>query len=62
MDFRGEIGVILINLSDTEFQINDGDRICQMVVAKHERVVWAPSETLDDTGRGSGGFGHSGLK
>lgn len=60
-DYRGEIGVILINLSSEPFVINDGERICQMVVAPYSRVEWEPSETLDQTDRGAGGFGHTGL-
>ena len=59
-DYRGEIGVILINLSDETFVINDGDRIAQLVVARHETVTWKPVEVLADTERGSGGFGHTG--
>jgi len=60
-DYRGEIKVLLVNLSDTAFQINDGERICQMVVAKHERVEFAVVEALGQTERGSGGFGHTGV-
>lgn len=59
-DYRGEIGVILINLSQEDFVVNDGERIAQMVVAKHETVEWVPVEELDDTERGAGGFGHTG--
>jgi dUTP pyrophosphatase len=59
-DYRGEIGVILINLSNEAFVINDGERICQMVVAAHEQAEWELSETLGDTQRGAGGFGHTG--
>lgn len=59
-DYRGEIGVILVNLSAEPFTVNDGERICQMVVAAHERVAWEPVESLDDTERGAGGFGHTG--
>lgn len=61
-DFRGEIGVILINLSSEGFTINDGERIAQMVIARYEQAEWEPVETLDDTERGTGGFGHSGAK
>ncbi len=61
-DFRGEIGVILINLSSEDFTINDGERIAQMVIARYEQAEWEPVETLDDTERGTGGFGHSGVK
>lgn len=60
-DYRGEIKVILINLSDQPFIINDGERICQMVVQKHERVKWEVTEKLNETARGSGGFGHTGI-
>ena len=59
-DYRGEICVILVNLSNEAFVINDGDRIAQMVVAKHETVEWVPVEVLDETERGAGGFGHTG--
>lgn len=62
VDFRGEIGVILINLSSEDFTINDGERIAQMVIARYEQAEWEPVETLDDTERGTGGFGHSGVK
>ena len=60
-DYRGEIGIILINLSNEEFIINDGERICQMVIAKHESIVWENVEILDETVRGAGGFGHTGV-
>lgn len=61
-DYRGEIGIILVNLSDKDFVIKDGERIAQMVVAKYEEVDWLEVEQLDDTERGEGGFGHSGVK
>jgi dUTP pyrophosphatase len=61
-DYRGEIGVILINLSSESFTINDGDRIAQLVIAKHERAQWKEVESLEETGRGSGGFGSTGIK
>jgi dUTP pyrophosphatase len=61
-DYRGEIKVILVNLSAVPFVVNDGERICQMVVAKHERVEWELTEELNDTVRGAGGFGHTGAK
>ena len=61
-DYRGEIGVILINLSSEDFIIEDGDRIAQMVIARHEHAEWVPVENLDETERGAGGFGHSGKK
>lgn len=56
-DYRGEIGVILVNLSSDEFVINDGDRIAQMVIAKHETVIWTEAQQLTETDRGEGGFG-----
>lgn len=59
-DYRGEVKVILVNLSDEDFTINDGDRIAQMVVARHETVEWCAVGQLDDTERGDGGFGHTG--
>lgn len=59
-DYRGEIKVILVNLSNEEFVINHGERICQMVIAKHETVAWKPVEILEETERGAGGFGHTG--
>lgn len=59
-DFTGEIGVILINLSDDNFEIKDGDRIAQMVVAKYEKVEWEEVGVLSESDRGSGGFGHTG--
>ena len=62
MDYRGDIGVILINLSTEDFAINPGDRIAQMVISKYDQVEWKLVEALDDTERGSGGFGHSGVK
>ena len=61
-DYRGEIGVILINLSQEVFLINDGDRITQMVIGRCGQAEWEPTETLDETERGEGGFGHSGVK
>lgn len=61
-DYRGEIGIILINLSNEEFVIENGERICQMVVASHETVQWELVEKLEDTARGEGGFGHTGKK
>ena len=60
-DYRGEIGVILVNLSSQDFTINDGDRIAQMVSAKHETATWEEVENLDETNRGEGGFGSSGV-
>lgn len=59
-DYRGELKVLLVNLSDTDFVVNDGDRIAQMVIAKHETVIWNAVEELNDTARGAGGYGHTG--
>ena len=59
-DYRGEIEIILINLSEEEFIIQDGERICQMVIAKFESVEWKQVESLEESNRGSGGFGHTG--
>jgi dUTP pyrophosphatase len=59
-DYRGEICAIMINLSDSDFVINDGDRICQMVIARHEKAEWIVVDNLEVTGRGVGGFGHTG--
>jgi dUTP pyrophosphatase len=61
-DYRGEIGIILINLSDTDFIINDGDRIAQMIIARHDKAEWVDSVEIESTSRGEGGFGHSGRK
>ena len=60
-DYRGEIGVILINLSDSDFEINTGDRIAQMIMAKHEKVEWEAVDKLDDSVRGDKGFGSTGV-
>ena len=60
-DYRGEIGVILINLSDSSFQINSGDRIAQMIIAKHETISWRVVEKLDKSDRGNKGFGSTGV-
>ena len=59
-DYRGEIRVILINLSHEDFKIEHGERICQMIIASHETVSWQPVEVLEETNRGEGGFGHTG--
>ena len=59
-DYRGEICIILINLSQEEFVVNDGERVAQMVIARHEQAEWIEVETLDETDRGAGGFGHTG--
>ena len=61
-DYRGEICVILVNLSAEAFVIEDGERIAQMVIARHEQAVWQKTEVLDETERGAGGFGHTGKK
>ena len=61
-DYRGEIGVILVNLSDREFTVNDGDRIAQMIIAGHAKAELVDTEEIDKTERGEGGFGHSGRK
>ncbi|TCP27905.1 dUTP pyrophosphatase [Tenacibaculum skagerrakense] len=60
-DYRGEIGVILVNLSKEDFTINDGERIAQLVIAKHERVDWIEVSELNETERGTGGFGSTGV-
>ena len=60
-DYRGEIGVILVNLSNDDFVINDGERIAQLVIAKHERADWDEVEVLSETERGAGGFGSTGV-
>lgn len=59
-DYRGEIGIILVNLSSDTFVVNDGERICQMVITTHSKVDWQEVELLDETERGAGGFGHTG--
>ena len=61
-DYRGEICVILVNLSEEPFIVNDGERIAQMVIARHEQAEWEQVDVLDETERGAGGFGHSGVK
>jgi dUTP pyrophosphatase len=61
-DYRGEVCIILINLSGENFVIHDGERICQMVIARHEKAEWISVESLMDTDRGAGGFGHTGKK
>lgn len=61
-DYRGEVGVILINLSDEPFTIEDGERIAQMVIARHEHAEFVPVDVLDETERGEGGYGHTGVK
>jgi dUTP pyrophosphatase len=61
-DYRGELKVLLVNLSNTSFMINDGERVAQMVIAKHEQISWNETSNLDETERGEGGFGHTGTK
>lgn len=61
-DYRGEVGVVLYNASNEDFEIVPGERIAQMVISKYERIDWEQVETLDETERGAGGFGHSGVK
>ncbi len=61
-DYRGEIMVLLVNLSDTPFVVNDGERIAQMVIARHEQATFETVDTLDETERGAGGYGHTGIQ
>ncbi len=61
-DYRGEVGVLLVNLSDEDFVVNDGERIAQMVIARHEQGVFEQVEVLEESERGAGGFGHTGVK
>jgi dUTP pyrophosphatase len=61
-DYRGELLVPVVNLGDGTYTINDGDRVAQMIVSRYERVEWEVTDTLGETGRGSGGFGHTGVK
>lgn len=61
-DYRGEIGAIVINLSNKPFTINDGERICQMVITRHSHAYWEETDRLDETARGDGGFGHTGVE
>ena len=61
-DYRGEIGVILVNLSDEDFIITDGERIAQMVISKHEQAIWKEVDSLQNSERGNGGFGSTGVK
>lgn len=61
-DYRGEIKVLLVNLSNEDFEVKDGERIAQMIVAKHERIIWNETQALAETERGAGGFGHTGVK
>ena len=61
-DYRGELMVLLVNFSDTDFVINDGERIAQMVIARHEQGTFEPVDIIDETERGAGGYGHTGVK
>jgi dUTP pyrophosphatase len=61
-DYRGEIKVLLVNLSNIPFVVNDGERVAQMVIAKHEQIHWELTDSLEETQRGAGGFGHTGTK
>lgn len=61
-DYRGEIGVILVNLSNDEFTVEDGERVAQLVIAKHEQIQWEEAEVLQESARGAGGFGSTGHK
>ena len=61
-DYRGEIGVILVNLSNEDFIVENGERIAQLIIAKHERAIWIESQELTETSRGEGGFGSTGIK
>ncbi len=61
-DYRGEVGIILVNLSGDEVVIEDGERICQMIIARHETIAWEQVKSLEDSARGAGGFGHTGHK
>ena len=60
-DYRGDVGVILINLGSEDVTINSGDRIAQMIISKYEQITWEEVDSLDDTERGSGGYGHTGI-
>jgi len=61
-DYRGEVGVVLVNLSDADFVVNDGERIAQLVIAHYEKAAFIEVESLDETERGQGGYGHTGVK
>ena len=61
-DYRGEIGIVLVNLSSETFVINDGERIAQLVIARHEQAEFVEVDVLDETERGEGGYGHTGVK
>ena len=61
-DYRGELKVLLVNLSDTDFVVQDGERVAQLVVARHETIAWEPAEELSETARGAGGYGSTGVQ
>ncbi|GGE98859.1 dUTP diphosphatase [Hymenobacter cavernae] len=61
-DYRGELKVLLVNLSETDFVVQDGERIAQLVVARHETIAWEPAEELSETARGAGGYGSTGMQ
>ncbi|MDU0369516.1 dUTP diphosphatase [Hymenobacter endophyticus] len=61
-DYRGELQVLLVNLSDQEFVVQDGERVAQLIVARHETITWQPTETLSETQRGTGGYGSTGVR
>ena len=61
-DYRGELKVLLVNLSNDDFEVNAGERVAQMVIARHETATWEEVEVLDETERGEGGYGHTGVK
>lgn len=61
-DYRGEIGVILVNLSNEDFTVQNGERVAQMVISRHEHITWKEVDTLEETSRGAGGFGSTGVQ
>ena len=61
-DYRGEVKVLLVNFSNDDFIVEDGERVAQMIVARHEKAQWIETDTLDETERGEGGYGHTGVK
>lgn len=60
-DYRGEIKILLINFSDTDFTIKNSDRVAQMIISRHEQIAWEDTDTLNETSRGAGGYGHTGI-
>jgi dUTP pyrophosphatase len=60
-DYRGEIKILLVNLSDTAFEVKSGDRVAQMIISKHEQIIWEDTDSLNETTRGAGGYGHTGV-